>query len=79
MARIDGKFIQSDFIDETPTGTVNGSNTAFTLSSTPVTGTVAVYIDGLKDTAFSVTGTSLTMTTAPANAQTIRVTYLKRN
>lgn len=33
---------------ETPSGTVNGSNDTFTIASTPLTGTVRVYLNGIR-------------------------------
>ena len=36
---------------ETPSGTINGSNTTFTLANTPVTGTVCLYANGIRQNA----------------------------
>lgn len=33
---------------ETPSGTVNGTNPTFTLANTPTTGTVRIYVDGVR-------------------------------
>jgi hypothetical protein len=59
----------------TPTGSINGSNTAFTLSSTPAqAASVDLYLDGLyqrQGTDYTISGTSITMTTAPATSQNI--------
>lgn len=42
-------FTTSNFVyGETPGGTVNGTNPTFTLANTPVSGTVAVYVDGVR-------------------------------
>ena len=60
---------------ETPSGTINNSNTAFTLANTPLTGTVRLYLDGVRTTAYSITGSSITMTIAPNYGQTILADY----
>ena len=55
---------------------VNGSNTAFTLSTAPTSeNQTAIYIDGAyqqKDS-YSVSGTTLTFSTAPPNGSTVEV------
>jgi hypothetical protein len=68
--------------NETPTGAINSSNTAYTLAHSPLAGSVAVYLGAtattlnrLAETAFSVTGTTLTMGTAPATGSILRVSY----
>ena len=33
---------------ETPGGTINGTNTAFTLANTPVSGSLSLYVNGLR-------------------------------
>jgi hypothetical protein len=57
-----------------PSGTINGSNTAFTLASAPV-GDIVVYLNGLqvRETGYSVSGTTLTMTTAPQTNDILEV------
>lgn len=83
MARIGGKFFQNDFIQETPSGSVNGSNTSFTLSSAPSESSmVMIFVDGIYQrptTDYTISGTTITMTIAPATAQDIRVCYWKEN
>jgi hypothetical protein len=77
-----GKLLGSLFIQETPSGTVNGSNLNFTLSFTPHSqGAVMVFVDGLlKDqgTEYSLTGVTVAFATAPALGQSIKVWYIKR-
>lgn len=64
---------------ETPTGTVNGTNTVFTLTSAPSnTAAVIVLLDGIPQyngIDFTVSGATITFTTAPANLTTIFVYY----
>lgn len=67
--------------DETPTGLVNSSNTVYTAARAYVTGSLEVYIDGIKQrrgTDFTETTPGsgiLTMTTAPITGQSIRINY----
>jgi hypothetical protein len=73
----------SNFITrETPTGTVNGSNTAFTLANTPIAGTEQVYLNGLLQEPgagndYTISTNTITYLTAPIAGDKIRVTYMK--
>lgn len=66
---------------ETPSGTINGSTTAFTLANTPLSGTEMVFLNGvLQDSGgndYSISGTTITFVTAPATGDKIRVSYQK--
>lgn len=65
--------------DETPTGSVNGSNTSFTLVSSPdPTNSLEVRINGMVMTLtedYSLSGDTLTIVTAPPTESIIRVDY----
>lgn len=81
MSRVDARFDQKFYVDETPSGTVNGSNQAFTLSQTPVDplDSVKVFLDGIKrdyTTEWTISGTTITFVTAPVVGQTVRVEYV---
>ena len=82
MSRLDAQALKKFWTDETPSGTINGSNTAFTLSQTPLENeTVNLYRDGLKLTEgsdYSLSGSSITMTTAPSVGQTLRANYIRK-
>ncbi|HEX2616655.1 MAG TPA: hypothetical protein VHL57_03880 [Flavobacteriales bacterium] len=66
---------------EVPSGTKNSSNTAFTLANTPLSGTEEVYLNGMLQNAggndYSITGTAITMVTAPASTDVLLVNYRK--
>jgi hypothetical protein len=84
MARIDGKLLQGEDLHvESPSGTINGSNVTFTLSETPShSDGVYVFQDGLMlipTTDYSVSGTTITMVTAPANGQSLLALFIKEN
>jgi len=62
-------------VAETPTGVIDGANTEFTLSETPSgTAGVLVLLDGIMQyngVDYSVTGDTITFTTAPATGSSI--------
>ena len=67
---------------ETPSGTLNGSNVTFTLANTPISGTEQVYVNGILQDAgagndYTISGTTITLLTAPISTDKIRVTYWK--
>lgn len=71
--------------NETPSGTVNGSNTAFTLANTPntnVTNPVMLYLNGNllepgSGNDYTISGSSITMLFAPASGDKPRAYYWK--
>jgi len=67
-------IIPSGIVDlETPSGTINGSNTSFTLANTPVTGSVHLYKNGqllTPTTDYSISGSTITMVVAPISTPT---------
>lgn len=73
----------TNFVDqETPSGTVNGSNTAFSLANTPVAGSVHLYLNGVLQESgagndFTISGASITMATAPLSGEKLRASYRK--
>jgi hypothetical protein len=73
----------ANFVDrETPSGSVNGSNTAFTLANTPVSGSEHVYLNGLLQEPgagndYTISGSTITYLTAPQTGDKIRVSYRK--
>ena len=81
MSTIDARGIQKIWVQEVPTGTVNGSNTNFTLSQTPVEAdAMLVFLNGIqqkKTTDWTVSGTTLIFVVAPAVAQQITVQYVQ--
>lgn len=67
---------------ETPSGSVNGSNTSFTLANTPIVGTEEVYLNGLQQEPgagndYTISGATITYLTAPISGDKIRVSYFK--
>lgn len=69
-------------VRETPSGLVNGSNTAYTLAFTPVGGTEQVYLNGIQQDAgagndYTISAATITFASAPVTGDKIRVTYLK--
>lgn len=79
MTRAGSRFLNEGQVIETPSGSINGGNSTFTLAFVPDDGTsVALYLDGLLETAYSITGQTITMTTPPSVGQTLKAIYNKR-
>lgn len=67
---------------ETPTGTINGSNTSFSLANTPISGSESIFLNGvLQDSGagndYTISGSTITMLSAPLSGDKIRVNYMK--
>jgi len=65
---------------ETPSGSVNGSNSTFTLANTPVIGTVQLYFNGIRLKAgagndYTISTTTITMGTAPVSGDVLLADY----
>lgn len=78
---IDSSSSVANVIRETPTGTINGTNDEFTLANTPVSGTEQVYLNGvLQDEGasddYTISGSTITFSTAPETGDKLLVTYL---
>lgn len=72
--------VGADFIQETPSGSINSSNVTFTLANTPpANSAVIVILDGMPQIGgsvdYSISGTTITFTTAPATGQSLRAVY----
>ena len=69
-------------IEETPSGSINGSNTAFTLANTPTAGTVKLYLNGVRQKSgagndYTISTNTITMTTAPVSGDVLIADYMK--
>lgn len=71
-----GISVQNSF--ETPTGTVDGSNAAFSLAHTPKSGSLLLFRNGLLQDAsdYSLSSATVTFSAAPATGDSIRAFYL---
>lgn len=69
----------TNFADrETPSGTVNGSNTVFTLANTPTAGSEHIWVDGVLQTYttdYGLSGTTITFVSAPLTGSVIVSSY----
>ncbi len=75
-ARVLGYTTHRSGTPATDNFTGDGSTTAFTLTHSPAGGDlVSVTVDGTETTAYSLSGTTLTFGSAPANAKAIVVKY----
>ena len=77
-----GNIKLTDFItNETPSGSIDGSNTTFTLANTPESGTVTLYLNGLlidPGDDYTISGATITMTTAPVTGDKLRANYISQ-
>lgn len=67
---------------EVPSGAVNGANAAFTLASAPQSGTVCVFLNGVRQNVgagndYTISGQTITFNGAPSTGDTILVDYVK--
>ena len=67
---------------ETPSGSVNGTNTSFTLANTPVSGSESVFLNGLllepgAGNDYTISTSTITFLTAPSTGDKVRVSYLR--
>lgn len=78
-----GAAMDSDnfVIRDNPTGTINGTNTSFTLGNTPVTGKEEVYLNGLLQEPgggndYTISGAVITFVSPPVSGDRIRASYI---
>lgn len=82
QTQINTKLTAANYIvRETPSGLLNGSNTAFTLAHTPTAGDEMVFLNGILQNAgagndYTITGATITMLTAPLADDLLLVTYI---
>lgn len=65
---------------ETPAGTVNGSNVAFTLANAPASGSLQLYLNGLRQRPgagndYTLSGSTITCNAAPLAGDTLAADY----
>lgn len=66
--------------NETPTGTIDGSNKTFTLANTPKSGSVKLYRSGQRlklNSDFTLSTATITMTNAPEVGENLLCDYKK--
>lgn len=62
---------------ETPTGLIDGVNTAFTVSQPYLAASTAVYLNGLRETQYTETTTTvITFDDPPISGDNIRIDYI---
>jgi len=78
-----GAFGASNIVtEETPSGSVNGSNTSYTLANTPTAGTLRLYLNGIRlksgaGNDYTISTNTITMATAPISGDVLIADYLK--
>ncbi len=64
--------------EEPLAGTIDGTNTVFTFSHTPIENTQSVYVNGVFQSSISdyaLSGTTITFTVAPTSPSILIITY----
>jgi len=83
VADTSGSLSTSNFVvEETPSGSINGSNTSFTLANTPTANTVKLYLNGVRQKSgagndYTISTNVITMTTAPISGDVLIADYMK--
>ena len=81
--RPSARFLKDFLKQEVPSGTINGSNTAFNLSQVPdEVDSILVFLNGLlqqQTTDYTVSGQTITFVTAPANGQDLVCYYVSKD
>lgn len=78
-----GSVSTSNFVfNETPSGTLNGVNTAYTLAYTPTANTLQLFQNGIRlksgaGNDYTITTNTITMTTAPVSTDVLICDYMK--
>jgi hypothetical protein len=75
-------YVANVITRESPSGSINGTNADFSLAFTPVLNSEHVYLNGLLQEPgvgndYSISGGTITFSTAPVSGDRIRVSYLK--
>jgi hypothetical protein len=78
---LDAKKIASTYTRETLSGTLNGTNTIFTIASAPIASTVQIYVNGVLQEAdgedYTLSGQTVTFASPPVSTDKLRAIYFK--
>ena len=80
---LDLKLTTTNYVvRETPSGSVNGTNTGFTLAFTPVSGSESVFLNGILQEPgtgndYTIASDAITFLFTPVSGDKIRVSYIK--
>jgi len=81
MALSSSKWFKNYFVQETPSGTVNGVNDTFTLTHTPLFNSMHfLFVNGLflsQGVHYTISGNTITMLVIPATAQHLVSVYIR--
>lgn len=81
MSLLNGKFIRNIFVQEQPTGTVNGVNDEFTLSHNPIfLSAHLLFLNGVllaQGVHYILTGNEIKFSKPPAAGQVIMSVYIR--
>lgn len=78
-----GAFSASNIVtEETPSGSINGSNVTFTIAYTPTSGSLKLFLNGIRlksgsGNDYTISTATITMTSAPITNDVLIADYLK--
>lgn len=78
--KVAGSNPTTDVFNEPPAGEADGSNVEFTLEFTPAANSLQLFLNGVLrevDNDYTLSGTTITFTTAPVNGSILLATYVK--
>jgi len=81
---ITNNIVESDILFENESANCNGSNVEFTLAETPLANSVQVFLNGLlqeegSGNDYTISGTTITFATAPADDDLLLIHYIRDN
>ena len=83
MSSIEAKQLKRFWELETPSGTINGTNTSFTLAFEPLENdAVTIFKNGLLQrptTDYTISGVNISFVTAPAVASDLKAQYIRKS
>ena len=77
---VNSKSVGDTYVRETPVGSIDGTNTAFTLANTPIASTVQVFLNGVLQELtddYTLSSTTVTFGSAPFSGDKVKVIYFK--
>jgi hypothetical protein len=81
LSSIIGQYLGPLFMQEVPTGDIDGANVTFTLSQLPASpGAVQLSLDGIvlaPTVHYTISGVTITMIDAPVTGQNLQAQYIR--
>lgn len=80
--QVSNRFLNEGWVQEVPSGTINGVNVTFTLANTPEDAlSVLLFVNGIfqrRTTDYTISGATITFVSAPRVGQDVYSVYQKK-